>query len=284
MFNRIYLELTNHCNLACTFCPPHRRNTRFLRPDEIKSRMGDVAKHTRDVYFHVKGEPLLSPYLKEALNEALLHGLNVHLVTNGLLLPIHGDLVLNHPSVKTITISLHSFSELDPTIRVLHLTHLKSWLNRIDDTHPHIRLRVWDGCSENYDTSRSLIRTLTGYELDEKPKVSFRHSLRRNLHVQSDVRFEWPTLDDAEKHPIGRCNAGLMMLAILVDGTTTPCCLDGEGIIRLGNVDDVPIETMIASERYRRFIQGMNDRKPTEALCRACSYKRRFDAKPKEIL
>jgi radical SAM protein with 4Fe4S-binding SPASM domain len=75
-----------------------------------------------------------------------------------------------------------------------------------------------------------------------------------------------------------------MMLAILVDGTTTPCCLDGEGIISLGNIDDVSIESMIASQRYRRFIQGMNDRKPTEMLCRACSYKRRFDAKPKEIV
>jgi radical SAM protein with 4Fe4S-binding SPASM domain len=253
-----------------------------LRPEEIKSRLDEVAKHTRDVYFHVKGEPLLSPYLKEALDEALSHRLNVHLVTNGLLLPIHGELVLNHPSVKTVTISLHSLSELDASIRTFHLQHLKSWLDSVQDHHPNIRLRVWDGLSANFETSRTLIKELTGFELEEKPRRYFRHSLRSNVHIQSDVRFEWPTLDDLEKHPVGRCKAGLMMLAVLVDGTTTPCCLDGEGIINLGNIDETSIEAMIDSNRYRRFIQGMNDRKPSEALCRACSYKLRFETKPKE--
>jgi radical SAM protein with 4Fe4S-binding SPASM domain len=70
-----------------------------------------------------------------------------------------------------------------------------------------------------------------------------------------------------------------MMLAILADGTVTPCCLDGEGIIALGNLETSSLENIIASSRYRAFLQGMNDRKPTEALCRSCSYKQRFNPK-----
>jgi radical SAM protein with 4Fe4S-binding SPASM domain len=278
MFNRIYLEITNHCNQACSFCPPHSRNTRYLSVDELHHRMHALAQHTKNVYFHVKGEPLMSPHLADALDAAYKNHLNVHLVSNGLLIEKHGDLILNHPAVQTISISLHSYHELEESRRDRQITHLKSWLDRQHPQHPHIRLRVWDAGTQSHPFSRNLIRRLTAYEMDEHVRPDFRVSLTHNRHIQSDVRFSWPSLADGERYPEGRCNAG-MMLAILADGTVTPCCLDGEGIIALGNLNTASLDEIIASPRYRAFLQGMNDRKPSEALCRSCSFKQRFEPK-----
>jgi radical SAM protein with 4Fe4S-binding SPASM domain len=277
MFNRIYLEITNHCNLACSFCPPHRRNTRFLSRDELNHRMRRIAQRTKNVYFHVKGEPLMYPYLAEALDVAHHHDLNVHLVSNGLLIEKHGDMILNHPAVETITLSLHSYSELDTIEQAKQLVHLKHWLTQQRPHHPHIRLRVWDADTGNHLNSRNLINYLTAYEMEDQT-TQFRISLRHNRHIQSDICFDWPDLATGELYPEGRCKAG-MMLAVLADGTITPCCLDGEGVIALGNIDTEDLDEILTSQRYLAFKQGMNDRKPSEALCRCCSYKQRFDAK-----
>lgn len=276
MFNRIYLEITNHCNLTCSFCPEHLRNTKSLSIEELDRRMHSVAQHTENVYFHVKGEPLLSPHLKEALDAAHHHRLRVHLVSNGLLIGQHGELILNHPAVETISISLHSYHELTPTLQDQHVDGLKRWLDMQLPHHPHVRLRVWDADTSDHMKSRQLIQRLTGIELEGQNKSDFRISLLPNRHIQSDVRFDWPDLSNGELYPEGRCKAG-MMLAVLADGTITPCCLDGSGVIALGNINTVSINDMLATERYQAFMQGMNDRKPSEALCRSCSYKLRFD-------
>jgi len=278
MFNRIYLEITNHCNQTCSFCPPHSRNTRYLSVDELNARMLSLARHTQNVYFHVKGEPLMSPHLSEALDAAYKNKLNVHLVSNGLLVHKHGGLILDHPAVKTISISLHSYSELESDDQDRHIKQLKTWLDTQRSHHPHIRLRVWDADTNSHHNSRHLIKRLTAYEMGETQDPAFSISLAPNRHIQSDVRFSWPDLTEGERYPEGRCKAG-MMLAVLADGTVTPCCLDGEGAIALGNLNTSAMEDILASPRYKAFLQGMNDRKPTEALCRSCSFKQRFNPK-----
>ena len=32
MLNRVYVEITNVCNLSCAFCPGTKREGRFLSP------------------------------------------------------------------------------------------------------------------------------------------------------------------------------------------------------------------------------------------------------------
>lgn len=278
MFNRIYLEITNHCNQTCSFCPLHSRNTRFLSVDELNERMRMLSQHTQNVYFHVKGEPLMSPHLAQALDAAHRNHLKVHLVSNGLLIHQHGKMILDHPAVATIAISLHSYSELDASVQDKHIGQLKTWLDSQRPHHPHIRLRVWDADTDSHHNSRHLVKRLTAFEMEKNPSSAYRNSLTPNLHIQSDVRFKWPSLNDGEHYPEGRCNAG-MMLAVLADGTVTPCCLDGEGVMAMGNLNTSQMKDILASPRYHAFLQGMNDRKPSEALCRSCSYKQRFDPK-----
>ena len=63
MFSKLYLEITNVCNLKCSFCPGTRRPRRFLSEAEFRTLAEKLRPHGQYLYFHVMGEPLLHPEL-----------------------------------------------------------------------------------------------------------------------------------------------------------------------------------------------------------------------------
>ena len=67
MFNRAYVEITNVCNLACSFCPGTRRPAGYMRPEDFRLLAEKLRGHTAYLYLHVMGEPLLHPQLEEIL-------------------------------------------------------------------------------------------------------------------------------------------------------------------------------------------------------------------------
>lgn len=65
---------------------------------------------------------------------------------------------------------------------------------------------------------------------------------------------------------------------MLVDGTVVPCCLDGEGVINLGNVHEKSFSEIIEGERANNLVYGFSKREAVEELCRKCGYRQRFGA------
>ena len=59
MFKKIYIEITNICNLKCRFCPETNRNKKFMSLEDFEEVIKKIHKHTKLVFLHVKGEPLL---------------------------------------------------------------------------------------------------------------------------------------------------------------------------------------------------------------------------------
>ena len=68
MFKRAYVEITNLCNLRCSFCPGTRRPPGRMSPERFRLAARALRGHTRYVYLHVMGEPLLHPELGEILD------------------------------------------------------------------------------------------------------------------------------------------------------------------------------------------------------------------------
>ena len=66
-------------------------------------------------------------------------------------------------------------------------------------------------------------------------------------------------------------------IAILVDGTVVPCCLDSQGIINLGNIFRDDLDTIINSNRYQELYKSFREHYPSEELCLNCFYKERFN-------
>ena len=83
---KIYLEISNVCNLHCTFCPGTRREKRFMTADEFATLLPKLRPWTDYLYFHLMGEPLCHPELAEFLRLAGDAGFKVILTTNGTLL------------------------------------------------------------------------------------------------------------------------------------------------------------------------------------------------------
>ena len=100
MLKRAYIEITNVCNLRCTFCPGTRRAGRFLPPEAFRELAEKLRGHVSYVYLHVMGEPLLHPRLEEILEIAAGLGLRVCITTNGTLLGERAPLLLASPAVN----------------------------------------------------------------------------------------------------------------------------------------------------------------------------------------
>ena len=68
MLKRAYVEITNACNLRCSFCPGTRRAERFMTAEEFRLLTEKLRGHVKYLYLHVMGEPLLHPDLGELLS------------------------------------------------------------------------------------------------------------------------------------------------------------------------------------------------------------------------
>ena len=85
-FSKIYLEISNLCNLSCAFCPGTRRRKKALNEEEFATLLPKIRPYTDFLYFHLMGEPLLHPKLEHFLELAGEAGFKVILTTNGTLL------------------------------------------------------------------------------------------------------------------------------------------------------------------------------------------------------
>jgi len=280
-YKRVYVEITNYCNLNCSFCPDHKRNTKAINPQQAINIFSQIAPYTQHVYLHVKGEPLLSEHLKEILDEAHHLKLKVYLVTNGLLLSNHTDLLSTHPAISQITVSLHSWNEATEKQRSEAAVNLCQLVEKLDkQSSIHLQLRFWDMKHNilSAESEKIMNDIFTTLSIDKTKFIQQRRlSITKNFHISTDEQFEWPDLENLHDLPKGKCHGGSLMMAILADGTISPCCLDGDGLINLGNIYTDGFEKAITSPRYTEMIAGFKKNECTEELCRHCTYKLRFN-------
>ena len=108
-FRKIYLEISNVCNLKCSFCPGTTRAPKMMSEAEFRALMPKLRPWSDFLYFHLMGEPLLHPQLERFLQIAGEAGFRVILTTNGTLLERQKELLLASPGLHKVNISLHSF-------------------------------------------------------------------------------------------------------------------------------------------------------------------------------
>ena len=70
-YKKIYIEITNNCNLKCSFCSEVKRKRRFMTTEEFENILIKIKDYTDYIYLHIKGEPLLHPNIIEFLHLAL---------------------------------------------------------------------------------------------------------------------------------------------------------------------------------------------------------------------
>lgn len=292
-FKKIYIEITSVCNLACHFCPPTERQARFIKPETFEQMLDKIDPHTNHIYLHVKGEPLLHPKIDLLLDAAHERGFKVNITTNGTLIAKNRHKLLGKPAVRQMNFSLHSFDgHAGSTDRDGYLAEILSFIRaaKQDEISRKIlfSFRLWNltednmtnaARSRNRETLELLEREYgLDYRIEEKVERGKGLKVAENVYLNQDHEFQWPSLTAPEDDGKGFCHALRSHAAILVDGTVVPCCLDGEGVIKLGNVLEQDFSDIVEGERANALVDGFSRREAVEELCRRCGYRTRFGA------
>lgn len=274
-FRKIYIEITNNCNLNCSFCSEIRKPRKFMSLEEFEKILKKVKDHTNYIYLHVKGEPLLHPDIISFLTLAKKYDLKVNLTTNGTLFPSLAKDLGKCSALNKINFSLHSENNQN--------NYLQDIFNNIKylSKETTVIYRLWALKNGKLDKkSTDIVENLKNYYklstlVVEKIKKDNNIRISSTVYVDKSDEFVWP--EETIHKSCGYCFALKTHLAILVDGTVVPCCLDSNGLINLGNIFSQELSDIITSERYQILRKSFQDRNPSEMLCQSCTFKERFN-------
>lgn len=284
-FKKVYIELTNICNLSCAFCPKSRRNPGFMEEGLFEKILNEVKTSAKYIYFHVLGEPLLHPKLRHFLELCEKQGLRVNITTNGTLVDKVEEVLLTSPALRQINVSLHSFEAN------MHNCSVDQYLNNIfklienarQTTSLSFTLRLWNLREESSSEGNNyILRRIEEffklpYRIQEELTPVNGLKLAERIFLNQAMTFQWPDTAETELEEKGFCYGLRDQIAFLVDGTVVPCCLDSEAGIDLGNIRETTLEEILASERASAMYDAFSNRKVVEPLCRKCSYRLRFN-------
>lgn len=277
MFSKAYIEITNICNLNCSFCHGTKRAARRMSKKEFALVIEKLKGHTRHVYFHLMGEPLTHPELAEMLHIAAEGGMNCCITTNGFLLEKCADTLKSAEKLYKLSVSLHSFEANRSSVTLgKYLESVWDVVLPLSRNGTICALRLWNDGGENALNAEILdfLRSKVGADWQETRTGSLR--LADNLYLENAAKFEWPDMN-APEYEVQFCHGLRDQIAVLCDGTVVPCCLDAEGEIKLGNIFEQSLDEVLASPRAKAMYEGFSNRNPTEELCRKCGYATRFN-------
>jgi len=274
-FNKIYLEISNICNLRCGFCPGTRRIPKIMTEAEFSVLLPKLRPYSDYLYFHLMGEPLCHPHLEQFLRLAGDAGFKVILTTNGTLLQKHRATLLNADALHKVNISLHAFEANDLTVPFSVYLEDCFRFGQAAAGKKLITYRLWNQGGQNTKNTE-ILDAMSAFFL--KPWAQERRGIRigDRIYLEYGDKFDWPDLNADEGGDAVFCYGLRDQLGVLCDGTVVPCCLDHEGDLALGNLFAQEMDEILDSDRAKAIFQGFSNRKAAEPLCRRCGYARRF--------
>ena len=292
--NAVYIEITNVCNLNCSFCPcgkDSQGKRDFMSSELFERCIAESATVAENVYFHVLGEPTLHPGFGLFLKKLESTPLKLNLTTNGTTIARTGKLILASPAVRQVNFSTHAYAELTPEIASRHLQDVLDFCKLANAERPdmYINLRLWnvgDDASNFWNetmlakVNEAFCNASSGAEPCQQ--ISQEHFCSRHksfpvigkIYLHQDSRFEWPELD--ERNTTGTCRALDTHVAILHDGRVVACCLDHSGQITIGKITDQSLAEILESPAAKSIREGFEKHELRHPLCQSCTFCKRF--------
>jgi radical SAM protein with 4Fe4S-binding SPASM domain len=264
-YKKIYIEITNVCNLNCSFCAKTNREPKFMSLEEFKIILNKIKDYTNYIYLHVLGEPLLHPKINEFISIANELGFNVNITSNGYLINNINDDV----KIRQINISLHSYIENNNLSLDDYLNNIFLKASKLVEKGTYINYRLW----VNNKNSNIILNKLnqqyhSNITINDRTKT-----LASNIFYSKEKEFTWPSkIEEGRLSPTGTCRALKDHIAILVDGTIVPCCLDNNANINLGNIFNDNLDEIINSSTYKDMLKGFNNNQKINKLCQKCNF------------
>lgn len=284
-FKKIYVEITNICNLKCSFCLDGNRAKEFMSIENFKHIVEEIKNYTNLIALHVKGEPLMHPSLKEILDVCEDAKLKVNITTNATLLEKNLSTLLNSPAIRQINMSVHSINKNEVNDNYNIENYISNILKVSDEiinkTNIIISYRLWnleniEENDENFEILNKIGSHFNKDDLIECAKENKFVQLKDKVFLNQDIEFVWPSLDGEIISETGKCWGLRNQIAILVNGDVVPCCLDQNGDIKLGNILEESFEDIINSKFSKAIVAGFENGKIIHNLCKRCGFRTKF--------
>ena len=274
-FNKVYLEISNLCNLRCAFCPGTKRAPHRMTEAEFSALLPKIRPFSDYLYFHLMGEPLCHPLLGRFLELAGQAGFKVILTTNGTLLPKMQEVLLSAPALHKVNISLHAFEANDLAVPFSEYLRGCFAFGKAAEGKCIVSYRLWNGGGAD-ELNGQILDTMAEYF--PRPWAEERRGPRlgQKIYLEYGDKFDWPDLSAADNGERVFCYGLRDQIGVLCDGTVVPCCLDHEGDLALGSLHETTMDAILETPRARAIYEGFQKGKAAEELCRKCGYATRF--------
>lgn len=293
--NSVYIEITNVCNLHCSFCPCGKEpaSRTFMNSKLFEDCIAGAQEiGATNVYFHVLGEPTLHPGFAHYLKKLEQTPLKLTLTTNGTTIERTGRQILASPAVRQVNFSTHAYAELPRETAERLLQNVLDFCSLAIVERPdlYINLRLWNvGADEASSWNSYMLKRIHetfGVEVTPGHFCS-RHksfNITGRLYLHEDTRFEWPSIDERTGKALqtrneriaGTCRALDTHIAILHDGRVVACCLDHSGQITLGHIGEQSLDEIINSPMALNIKEGFAQHELRHPFCQTCNFCKRF--------
>lgn len=242
-FKKIYIEITNSCNLSCNFCPCVS-NGDFMMLDNFELILQKIDNYTDYIYLHILGEPLLHPLICDFIDLGLKYNKFINITTNGTLLKKKMKYLKGVRQINVSLSSLVDISILDDIVSSCDVLARDMFIS----------YRLW-------------------VKNKFEDEIISKLNLGENLFLSRGEEFIWPNLENNVLKTSGSCYGTIDHIGILVDGTVIPCCLDYKGIINLGNIYTEDFDGILNSDRFLSMREGFKKGILVEELCSKCGFR-----------
>ena len=259
-FKKIYVEITNVCNLNCPFCIGNSRQKEFISEYKFDLLLKKLKGYTKYLYFHLMGEPLLHLNINKLINKASKN-YNINITTNGYFI----NRIKDNNNIHQVNISLHSYDEKKNKTLNEYLNDIYNAVDKLLVTNTIISYRMWTNNKYNEDIIKSI-------ENRYNIKINGNTKIKDRLFFEFETEFIWPNLNNGYCKKDGSCQGLRTHIGILVDGSVVPCCLDYNANLKLGNIYEQDLDEILEQQRVKDMIKGFQNNKKVEEFCQHCNF------------
>lgn len=237
-YRRAFIEITNHCGLACPFCAPSRRPPLHMDPSLFRRVAAQAGELAEIVSLHLLGEPLAHPAFSELLSDCSALGLKINLVTNGVRLGEYRERLLSEPCLRQVSVSLHALEFLPAGKRAEVLRDILGFTaGKPAGLTVGLRLRA-AASSGFFRETLSAVTAAFGAAAEGRYI-----KLAEKAYLNFGGVFSWPGSGGGRRSCLGlRHHFG-----VLSDGRVVPCCADYDGALALGSAAELPLAGILGS-------------------------------------
>ena len=290
MFKKVYLEISNICNVQCSFCPVVEKDKKIMDIADFEAILKQVVPLAETVCLHVLGEPLAHPKFIEILKICEAYKVQIDLTTNGILINRYKHQIINSKSVRQVNFSLQAFKDNFPDRDINpYLQPIFEFVTLAHSSRPELytNFRLWNLESNTSDNEEIFSKIESYFNITINRSIEIGAIKSKNiwnrLYLHFDSRFEWPSYSLPFQGTQGRCHGTINHIGIHADGSVVPCCLDKNASVNLGNLNNKSLTDIINSERFTTMRNGFLNGVLVENFCQHCTFIKRFNKTNKEM-